>query len=90
MADLLLPQPKDAVHKAWLYRLLTGIYNDVFLADQLYFKGGTYAAMLGYIDRFSIDLDFFLREIKVLFRRRENISNKYFTNSGFELETKAG
>jgi len=58
MADMILPQPKDAVHKAWLYRLLAGIYDDVELAGVLYFKGGTCAAMLGYLDRFSVDLDF--------------------------------
>ncbi|OGZ46071.1 MAG: hypothetical protein A3J54_02490 [Candidatus Ryanbacteria bacterium RIFCSPHIGHO2_02_FULL_45_13b] len=58
MADMMLPQSKDAVHKAWLYRVLAGIYDDAFLADTLAFKGGTCAAMLGYLDRFSIDLDF--------------------------------
>lgn len=58
MADLILPKPEDAVHKAWLYRLLSAIYGDASLANALYFKGGTCAAMLGYLDRFSIDLDF--------------------------------
>jgi len=58
MADMILPQPKDAVHKAWLYRILSGIYENAELANTLYFKGGTCAAMLGYMDRFSIDLDF--------------------------------
>lgn len=58
MADMILSKPKDAVHKAWLYRVLAGIYDDAFLADALAFKGGTCAAMLGYLDRFSIDLDF--------------------------------
>lgn len=55
---MILPQPKDALHKAWLYRVLSGIYDDAVLADTLYFKGGTCAAMLGYLDRFSVDLDF--------------------------------
>lgn len=58
MTDMILPQPKDAVHKAWLYRVLIGIYDDAFLGTTLYFKGGTCAAMLGYLDRFSVDLDF--------------------------------
>ena len=58
MADMMLPQSKDAVHKAWLYRVLTGIYDDAFLANVLAFKGGTCAALLGYLDRFSVDLDF--------------------------------
>jgi predicted nucleotidyltransferase component of viral defense system len=58
MVDMITPQPKDAMHKAWLYRVLTGIYDDADLAKVLYFKGGTCAAMLGYLDRFSVDLDF--------------------------------
>ncbi len=55
---MLLPNKKDTVHKAWLYRLLSAIYDDQFLASALYFKGGTCAAMLGWLDRFSVDLDF--------------------------------
>jgi len=53
-----LPTPKDARHKDWLYRVLSNFYDDPFLARVLYFKGGTCAAMLGLIDRFSVDLDF--------------------------------
>ena len=55
---MILPNKKDAVHKAWLYRLLSAIYDNQVLAEHLYFKGGTCAAMLGWLDRFSIDLDF--------------------------------
>lgn len=55
---MFLPKPEDAIHKAWLYRLLTEIADDAYLADVLRFKGGTCAAMLGYLDRFSVDLDF--------------------------------
>jgi len=55
---MLIPSPKDAVHKAWLYRLLSEIYDNPFLANVLYFKGGACAAMLGLLDRFSVDLDF--------------------------------
>ena len=55
---MILPNAKDAIHKAWLYRLLAEIYDDPLLANSLYFKGGTCAAMLGYLDRFSVDLDF--------------------------------
>lgn len=55
---MIISNPKDAIHKAWLFRLLNAIYDNAFLANNLYFKGGTCAAMLGYLDRFSIDLDF--------------------------------
>jgi predicted nucleotidyltransferase component of viral defense system len=58
MADMILPRPQDAIHKAWLYRVLRGIADDTYLAGTIFFKGGTCAAMLGYLDRFSIDLDF--------------------------------
>jgi len=52
------PKPQDAKHKAWLFRLLSAIFDDASLADVLYFKGGTCAAMQGFLDRFSVDLDF--------------------------------
>src|SRR3989338_1007987 len=55
---MILPNPNDAVHKAWLYRLLARIYDTPALATVLYFKGGTCAALLGWLDRFSVDLDF--------------------------------
>jgi predicted nucleotidyltransferase component of viral defense system len=49
--------PTDAVHKAWLYRVLIAIVDNNKLR-KLYFKGGTAAAMRGALDRFSVDLDF--------------------------------
>ena len=55
---MILPNLKEAKHKAWLYRLLAAIYDNRILASSLYFKGGTCAAMRGLLDRFSIDLDF--------------------------------
>ncbi len=55
---MITPQPQDAKHKAWLFRLLGAIADDAFLASVLYFKGGTCAAMRGFLDRFSVDLDF--------------------------------
>ncbi|MBD3232018.1 hypothetical protein GF322_05175 [Candidatus Dependentiae bacterium] len=50
--------PKDAIHKAWLFRILSAFYENPKIAKNLYFKNGTCAVMLGYLDRFSIDLDF--------------------------------
>lgn len=58
MVDMIVPLPQDVIHKAWLYRLLSAIYDEADLAQVLNFKGGTCAAMLGYLDRFSVDLDF--------------------------------
>ena len=55
---MILPNPKDAVHKAWLYRVLTEFCDNQIISKSLYFKGGTCAAMQGLLDRFSVDLDF--------------------------------
>lgn len=55
---MILPTPHDAFHKVQLYRLLIAILDEGLLSQNLYFKGGSCAAMLGFLDRFSIDLDF--------------------------------
>ena len=47
----------DVLHKAWLYKILSAVYADIYLAQNLYFKGGTCASMLGLLDRLSVDLD---------------------------------
>ena len=59
---MILPRPQDAIHKMQLYRLLSAVLDDPSIASQVNFKGGTAAAMLGFLDRFSIDLDFDLKE----------------------------
>jgi len=51
-------RPEDAIHKSFLNRLLIEIADQPYSAHNLAFKGGTCAAMLGYLDRFSVDLDF--------------------------------
>ncbi len=55
MLDL---RPEDIIHKSYLHRLLMEIVDQPLMAQTLAFKGGTCAAMLGYLDRFSFDLDF--------------------------------
>ncbi len=55
---MIVPRREDAYHKMQLYRLLTAIVDDEKIATQICFKGGTCAAMLGFLDRFSVDLDF--------------------------------
>jgi predicted nucleotidyltransferase component of viral defense system len=49
---------EDILHKSHLNRLLIEIVDRPVLAHNLAFKGGTCASMLGYLDRFSVDLDF--------------------------------
>jgi len=58
---MILPKASDALHKAVMYRLLMHILDTPKLAQTLFFKGGTCAAMLGWLDRYSIDLDFDLK-----------------------------
>lgn len=55
---MMIIRPEDVIHKVILLRLLTEIADTKILSQSLYFKGGTCASMLGYIDRFSVDLDF--------------------------------
>lgn len=55
---IIIPRREDAYHKMQLYRLLTAIVDEEKIAAQICFKGGTCAAMLGFLDRFSVDLDF--------------------------------
>jgi predicted nucleotidyltransferase component of viral defense system len=51
-------RPEDTIHKSQLNRLLIEIIDSPVLSQSLAFKGGTCAAMLGFLDRFSVDLDF--------------------------------
>lgn len=86
---MLLPNQQDAIHRAWLYRLLMHIYDDPALASTLYFKGGTCAAMLGYLDRFSVDLDFDYagkpEETEEIRKKMEKI----FADLGLEIKDKS-
>lgn len=59
---MIVLRKEDIFHKIQLLRLLTGILDNHILSQNLYFKGGTAAALLGFLDRFSIDLDFDLKE----------------------------
>jgi predicted nucleotidyltransferase component of viral defense system len=59
---MILPKPEDALHKAQLYRLVGEILDCSSICQSVYFKGGTCAGMLGFLDRFSLDLDFDLKK----------------------------
>jgi len=61
---MILPNKQDALHRAMLCRLLIGIIDSPKLSKALAFKGGTAATMLGWLDRFSLDLNFDLLEPK--------------------------
>jgi len=49
---------EDIIHKSYLNRLLMEIIDRPAMSQGLIFKGGTCASMLGYLDQFSVDLDF--------------------------------
>jgi len=53
-----LPRQQDAEHKGWLLRVLSALFDRPTISKALAFKGGTCAAMRGFLDRFSVDLDF--------------------------------
>lgn len=82
---MLLPKPSDAIHKAWLYRLLLEICDDPFLVSLLRFKGGTYAAMRRLIDRFSVDLDFDLLEPEQMEKVKVHLE-KIFKSLGLTIK----
>ncbi len=56
------PEQKRAFHKAQLYRLLIRVLDNPKIAPNIFFKGGTCSLMLGFLDRFSVDLDFDLKK----------------------------
>lgn len=83
---MILPNKKDAIHKAWLYRTLTAICDDKFLSGMFYFKGGTCAAMRGFLDRFSVDLDFDFIGTKNDLNNAEKKLEKIFIDLGLEIK----
>lgn len=86
---MILPDKKDAKHKAWLYRLLSALYDNNIFATAVYFKGGTCAAMRGFLDRFSIDLDFdYIAKKEEMAEVRKNME-KVFKDLGLEIKEKS-
>ena len=86
---MILPDKKDAIHKAWLYRIVEAVADDARLAGVLYFKGGTCASMLGWLDRFSVDLDFdYAGDEKNIPKTRE-ILEKMFAKMGLIVKDKS-
>ena len=86
---MILPNPKDAVHKAWLYRTLINIIDNKYLTQKLCFKGGTCAAMQGFLDRFSIDLDFDYIGDKHDLKETSTQLEEIFKKLGLEIKDKS-
>lgn len=81
---MLIPSANNALHKAWMYRLLSAIADDIFLSSVIFFKGGTCAAMRGFLDRFSVDLDFDLVD-KTKIKDVKIILEKIFKRLGLSI-----
>ncbi len=79
---------QDIRHKTQLLQLLTEIADNTFLAQNLYFKGGTCASMLGFLDRFSIDLDFDLNPNADVSKVRVELE-KIFTDLVLKIDQKS-
>lgn len=86
---MILPNKKDTIHKAWLYRILEEISDDQYLSGALFFKGGTCASMLGWLNRFSVDLDFdYAGGEKDIEKTRKTLEN-LFAKLGLSIKDKS-
>ncbi len=86
---MITPRTQDAKHKAWLFRLLSAIADDTYLVSVLYFKGGTCAAMQGFLDRFSVDLDFDYLGKKEAVAKTQKKMEEIFEQLGLEIKDKS-
>ena len=80
-----IPRQTEMPHKLALYSLLQKLLSDPFIANNIYFKGGTCAAMLNYLDRFSIDLDFDLLDKSKKIQLRQSI-HQVIKNLGYSIK----
>ncbi len=83
---MILPQKSDATHRTYLYKILLAMFDNVAIAKNFRFKGGTCAAMLGYLDRFSVDLDFDYVGDPAEIATIRPILEKIFTDLGLEIK----
>lgn len=72
-------------HEMHMHRLLSEILDNKYLAVNLYFKEGTCARMLGFLDRFSVDLDFDLSP-KADKKKCKEILLKIFNDLDLEIK----
>ena len=60
---------------------MADVADDSFLAQTLIFKGGTCAAMLGYLDRFSVDIDFDCFKDEIIDKVKLNLTKVFDTHN---------
>lgn len=85
---MILPRREDVFHKIQLYRLLSGVLDSNLLAKSVFFKGGTAASMLGFLDRFSLDLDFDMKKGAPV-KKIDNELIRIFQNLTLEVDKKS-
>lgn len=85
---MILPKREDVFHKIQVYRLLTAILDADTLPKLVYFKGGSCAAMLGFLDRFSVDLDFDVKKNIPLQKFKRGL-REIFQNLDLEVDKKS-
>jgi predicted nucleotidyltransferase component of viral defense system len=61
---MITPTKETAYHKAMMIRILSVFFDDRIIAHAFAFKGGSCASMAGFLEQFSVDLDFDLLEKK--------------------------
>lgn len=85
---MIIVRREDTIHKAQLLRLLTEIADNLLVSSSVYFKGGTCASMLGFLDRFSVDLDFDLKPKTPQHTFKKELL-KIFDGLGLTVKTKS-
>ncbi len=83
-----VPRRNEMPHKLAMYSLLQKLLADVEIVSSIYFKGGSCAAMLGYLDRFSVDLDFDLLDKEKKSNLRQKI-HQVIDSLGYEVKDEA-
>lgn len=85
---MIIVRREDIIHKTQLLRLLSEIADNSVVSSSVFFKGGTAASMLGFLDRFSVDLDFDLKsETHLPMFKKELL--KIFKELDLEIKTKS-
>jgi len=85
---MILPRREDVFHKIQLYRLLTRLLNSDLISKSVFFKGGTAASMLGFLDRFSLDLDFDIKK-NIPIKKFEKELKQVFQDLDFVVDKKS-
>ena len=85
---MILPKREDVYHKIQLYRLLTAVLDSKLVSKSAFFKGGTAASMLGYLDRFSLDLDFDLKK-GIALKKIDTELKKIFNKLDMRIDKKS-